>query len=393
MEDNDTRIRVKFIKNIYSDEWIREGEWIVFIAMDDQGCPITGSELKHMMETNTFNIKLKVIGGIGSWLIRLSLAKVRLIWLNQDAYYQTDRDVSSLSNTELDGEQVIFNATTWLPNPEPKQPEQEVPTTTNEEPVPSTKSKSVPNDTETAPTAEMSASSSSEDSSRGTLQIQLHQGVGDNVSVLTETPEAFILGENCVNDHHQENLLSRALKTIATVNDTTVDGLVETKLGREDVRRGVGEIREDVSRGFIKVDKDVSKVDKKVEDVDKKVEDVGKEVRDLKELLLKQNNTGDSQPSRRQYINSSGNSLKKTPSGRPVPFRNATNTIHRSSSTTTTFAAKKPLRTASNPPSSIRRRSTTTTAKVPRVANLDSKKPARKKFEPSGPSGSRPLPW
>ncbi|KAL7455845.1 hypothetical protein ACHAWC_007358 [Mediolabrus comicus] len=373
MEDNDTRIRVKFIKNIYSDEWIREGEWIVFIAMDDQGCPITGSELKHMMETNTFNIKLKVIGGIGSWLIRLSMAKVRLIWLNQDAYYQTDRDVPSLSNTELDDEQVIFNGTTWLPNPEPEpepEPEHEVPTTrSTEEPAPSTKS--VPNDTETAPTAEMTASSSSEDEdSRGTLQIQLYQGVGDNVSVLTETPEAFVMtGENCVDDNHEENLLSRALKTIATVNDTTTDGLVETKLVREDVRRGVGEVRGDVSRGFIKVDKEVSKVDKKVDDVDKKVEDVGKEVRDLKELLLKQNNTGDSQPSRRQYTRSSGTSLKKPPSGRkPVPFQNATNTIGRSSSTTTT-------------------------AKVPRVANLDSRKPPRKKFEPSGPSGSRPLPW
>lgn len=393
MEDNDIRIRVKFIKDGYSDEWIREGEWIVFIAMDDQGCTITGSELKQMMETNTFNIKLRVVSGKGSWLSKLSLAKVRLIWLNQDAYYQTDRDVEV--PTELDDVKVVFNGTTWLPNPEPEQPEQKVPTATTEEPVPSTKS--VPNDTETAPTAEMSASSASEDSSRGTLQIQLHQGVGDNVSVLTETPEAFVTGENCVDDNHEENLLSRALKTIGTLNDTSAEVLVETKLGREDLRRGVGEVRGDVSRGFIKVDRELSKVDKKVEDVDKKVEDVGKEVedvgkevRDLKELILKQNN-GDSQPSRRQYTHSSGTSLMRPSSGRPVPLRNATNTIRRSSTTTTTtnnIAAKKPLR---NPTSSVRRRSTTTISQGPACYN--NRKPARKKFEPSGRSGSRPLPW
>jgi hypothetical protein len=142
----------------------------------------------------------------------------------------------------------------------------------------------------------------------------------------------------------------------------------------------------------------VNGVDKVVNDVNRKMDQWMKE-KDLQlstlvenqavhfeatEMLLKEQLTRRRNPPSGRSTNASRRSA-----GKPPPA------IRRSGSTaTTTIAAKKsPFRNATNDSSLRRRSSTTTAAKVPRVARLGSSKPARKKFEPSGPSGSRTMPW
>ncbi|KAL7455988.1 hypothetical protein ACHAWC_010118 [Mediolabrus comicus] len=357
---DDNRIIIRFLQNTSTGELCTFGREVefIFIVIDPSG--FNGIMLKQMMtNSNVFEIRLKALHVDSSWVGKfVSADDVTLVWLNVDHYYKLkpfkgltsddsdDEDDRSLTSAE-EQEVVSFNGVNWLPTLEVS----ELPTMESNKSLPDANNV----DAGTAPTADMTADDSRE-------------GEDEIVSLLTEAEVPEINRANCVDEHDVSGFnakLDTVLRDQRTITETTADNLQETRLVREDVSK-----------------------------VDKKVDDVGKEVRDIKELLLNQNNTGDSQPSRRQYTHSSGTSLKKPPSGRPVPFRNATNTIHRSSSTTaTTFAAKKPLRTASNPPSSIRRRSTTTISQAPRVANLDSRKPARQKFESNGSSGSRKLPW
>jgi hypothetical protein len=360
---DDNRIIIRFLLNTSTGELCTFGREVEFIFIVINPSGFNGNMLTQMMtNSNMFEIGLKALHVDSSWVGKfVSADDVTLVWLNEAHYYklkpfkgltsddwdaEDDRSLTSAEEQEV----VSFNGVNWLPTLEVS----ELPTMESNKSLPDANNV----DAGTAPTADMTA-----DDSRETTQ----QGEDEIVSLLTEAEVPEINRANCVDDHDVSGFNAKfdtVLRDQRTITETTADNLQETRL-----------------------------VHKKVDDLR---EDFGKEVRDIKELLLKQNNTGDSEPSRRQHTNhSSGTSLKKPPSGRPVPFRNTTNTIHRSSSstTTTTFAAKKPLRTASNPPSSIRRRSTTTTANVPRVANLDSRKPARQKFESNGSSGSRKMPW
>ncbi len=340
MGDGESRLTLRLLDNVTpTDPELPDTTYLFDPRFECQFVAVEFNfTMKEMMAQGMLRLKLRVASCERLLFPLLRSTNVYLIWLDKEVYVQVDMDANDESC-------VRFQSALWLRIEEQQ--------TKND-------------DTDTVTTVDMNSLSDS------MLDLSL---MSTNVEVENAEKPSAITRDNFFE--------RRTSQSLTTINETTVETL--------GVVNGVDKVVNEVAKNMDQWMKATNL------QLTRLVENQSVQF-DATEMLLKEQLTRRRNP----------------PSGRSsVPLHNGTNdrsarrsagkpssAIRGSGSTaTSTIAAKKPpLRNATNDrsvgkpaSSSLRRRSSTTTAKAPRV--YDSRKPARKKFEPSGPSGSRKMPW